>query len=247
MQVRPRNALLSLLASLAGAADGTAQDTFAAERARMVEDIVAMARSASAETGKAALSPQVLEAIGRVQRHRFVPSDLKAHAYENRPLAIGSGQTISQPYIVAYMTDVLAPQKAHRVLEVGTGSGYQSAVLAELAGMVFSIEIVDALGRQAATALRDGGYQNVRTRIGDGYLGWPEEAPFDGILVTAAAPEVPQPLVDQLKPGGRLVIPVGGRFGTQEIVIVEKLPDGRTTTRRSLPVRFVPLTRGNPR
>jgi protein-L-isoaspartate(D-aspartate) O-methyltransferase len=145
------------------------------------------------------------------------------------------------------MTELLAPKREHRVLEVGTGSGYQAAVLAELVSSVFSIEIVESLGREADRTLRELGYDNVRTRVGDGYQGWPEEAPFDGIMVTAAATDVPPPLVEQLKPGGRLVIPVGGRFGGKDLLIVEKAPDGKTTTRRSLPVRFVPLTRGAPR
>ena len=234
MEIRPL--LLSLLAVMT---DAVAQDPYAGQRRQMVEEIARMAPPA--------IAPEVLAVMARVPRHRFVPAAQQPHAYENRPLPIGSSQTISQPYIVAFMTDLVAPRREHRVLEVGTGSGYQAAVLAELAGTVFSIEIVESLGREAAHALSDAGYRNVRTRIGDGYLGWPEEAPFDGIVVTAAAPEVPKPLIDQLKPGGRLVIPVGAGPASQEIVIIDKLADGRTTTRRSLPVRFVPLTRGKPR
>jgi protein-L-isoaspartate(D-aspartate) O-methyltransferase len=224
-----------------------AQDPYAAPRRLMIAEIAAMARATAAETGRPAMAPEVLAAMEKVPRHRFVPARLRAYAYENRPQPIGSGQTISQPYVVALMTDLLAPRREHRVLEVGTGSGYQAAVLAELAGAVYSIEIVASLGREAARTLTELGYRNVHVRIGDGYQGWPEEAPFDGIMVTAAAPDIPQPLLEQLKPGGRLVIPVGGRFGGQDLLVVDKTPDGKTTIRRSIAVRFVPLTRGAPR
>jgi protein-L-isoaspartate(D-aspartate) O-methyltransferase len=142
------------------------------------------------------------------------------------------------------MTDLLEAKATDVVLEIGTGSGYQAAVLAELAAKVYTIEIVEAIGKRAAIALGELGYRNIAARIGDGYNGWPEAAPFDGVIVTAAAPQIPQPLVDQLKPGGRLVIPVGGQWQTQELMVIEKRPDGGTTTKRSLPVRFVPLTRG---
>jgi protein-L-isoaspartate(D-aspartate) O-methyltransferase len=243
-----RAAVLALLALVSARPhDAGAQDPYATQRRQMVAEVVAMARWAAADSGRTGMAPEVLAALEKVPRHRFVPAELRGHAYENRPLPIGSGQTISQPYIVAYMTDLLGVKRDHRVLEIGTGSGYQAAVLAELAGSVFSIEIVEKLGREAGATLRDLGYDNVRTRIGDGYQGWPEQAPFDAIMVTAAAPEIPQPLIDQLKPGGRLVIPVGARFGGQELLLVEKMSDGKTTTRRSLSVRFVPLTRGQPR
>lgn len=243
-----RAAVLALITVLsARPQDVDAQDPYAAQRRQMTADVVAMARWAAADSGRTAIAPEVIAAMEKVPRHRFVPAEVRGHAYENRPLSIGSGQTISQPYIVAFMTDLLSVKRDHRVLEVGTGSGYQAAVLAELAGTVFSIEIVEKLGREAAATLRELGYSNVRTRIGDGYQGWPEEAPFDAIMVTAAAPEIPQPLIDQLKAGGRLVIPVGGRLGGQELLLVEKTRDGKTTTRRSLSVRFVPLTRGRPR
>ncbi|OGA22516.1 MAG: protein-L-isoaspartate O-methyltransferase [Betaproteobacteria bacterium RIFCSPLOWO2_02_FULL_65_24] len=243
-----RAMLLFLLASLFVPANGAGpRDPYAEPRRLMIAEIAAMARATAAETARPAIAAEVLAAMEKVPRHRFVPAPLRAYAYENRPQPIGSGQTISQPYIVALMTDLLAPRRDHRVLEVGTGSGYQAAVLAELAGTVYTIEIVESLGREAARTLAELGYNNVRTRIGDGYQGWPEEAPFDGIMVTAAASDVPQPLIGQLKPGGRLVIPVGGRFGGQDLLIVEKRPDGKTTTRRSVAVRFVPLTRGAPR
>ena len=185
----------------------------------------------------------VLDAIGKVPRHRFVPKEWQSRAYADGPLPIGHGQTISQPYIVAEMTQALQLTKDDRVLEIGTGSGYQAAVLAEIAGAVYSIEIIESLGREAARALSAAGYRNVHTRIGDGYAGWPEQAPFDAIMVTAAAPEVPQPLIDQLKPGGRLVIPVGAQGGAQELYVIEKDARGTVTRRKALDVRFVPLTR----
>jgi protein-L-isoaspartate(D-aspartate) O-methyltransferase len=219
------------------------QDRYAAQRDGMVRQIAALARITGAETGLPVFSKRVMAAMGRVARHRFVPPSQESQAYEDRPLPIGDGQTISQPYIVALMTELLAPKPGDAVLEVGTGSGYQAAVLSELVAKVYTIEIVEPLGRKAAATLGALGYGNVVARIGDGYHGWPEHAPFDGIVVTAAAPEVPQPLVDQLKPGGRLVIPVGGRFDVQQLLIIEKKADGSTLTRKTIPVRFVPLTR----
>jgi protein-L-isoaspartate(D-aspartate) O-methyltransferase len=185
----------------------------------------------------------VIAAMRRVQRDRFVPPALVASAYDNRPLPIGEGQTISQPFIVALMTDLLEPKRSDRVLEVGTGSGYQAAVLAECVAKVYSIEIVRSLGERAAAVLKELGYANIETRIGDGYKGWPEAAPFDAIIVTAAPDHIPQPLLDQLKPGGRMVIPVGHQIGGQDLLVVEKSADGRTIKRNMLPVRFVPLTR----
>ncbi len=202
-----------------------------------------MARETGGETGRPRFSDAVMAAMGKVPRHRFVPTPQDIFAYENRPLPIGEGQTISQPYIVALMTDLLDPKPADSVLEVGTGSGYQAAVLAELVAKVTTIEIVAPLGRRAMRLLDELGYRNVTVRIGDGYGGWPAAAPFDAIIVTAAPATIPQPLVDQLKPGGRMVIPVGGSSDVQQLLVVEKHSDGRTTTRRTLPVRFVPLTR----
>lgn len=240
--------MLRLVASLALAVvlmteESIAQDRYAAERTRMVAEIAAMARETGIETGRPVFAEPVMAAIQKVQRHSFVPAELRDRAYDNRPLPIGDGQTISQPYIVALMTELLDPKPGHTVLEVGTGSGYQAAVIAEIVAKVYTIEIVEELGSRAAATLSGLGYRNVISRVGDGYHGWKEHAPFDGILVTAAPAEVPQPLIDQLKPGGRLVIPVGGRFDVQDLVVIEKKADGSTTTRRTIPVRFVPLTR----
>ena len=190
------------------------------------------------------MSPQVRAALAKVERHRFVPSDQQSLAYRNHPLPIGSGQTISQPYIVALSTDLVEPQPGQRVLEIGTGSGYQAAILAEIVSKVYSIELVPSLGKEAADRLRTLGYANVEVRIGDGYAGWPEQAPFDAIVVTAAAPRVPQALVDQLKPGGRMVIPVGTSYEAQQLLLIVKRPDGTVERKSVLAVRFVPLVPG---
>ena len=222
-----------------------AADELGVRRDRMVAEIEQLVRETQRETGRAVLHERVIAALRKVDRHRFVPTSYSAQAYENRPLAIGAGQTISQPFIVALMTDLLNVGPGDNVLEVGTGSGYQAAVLAEIVGTVYSIEIIEPLGREAARALSAAGYRNVHTRIGDGYAGWPEQAPFDGIIVTAAATEVPQPLVDQLKPGGRLVIPVGAQGGAQVLYVVEKDARGEVSRRKALDVRFVPLTRNH--
>jgi protein-L-isoaspartate(D-aspartate) O-methyltransferase len=183
--------------------------------------------------------PRVLDAMRRVERHRFVPESQRPFAYQDRPLPIGHGQTISQPYIVAVMTEAARVQPGARVLEIGTGSGYQAAVLSLLAGQVLSIEVVEPLAEAAAARLESLGYRNVTVRAGDGYRGWPERAPFDAILVTAAPPEIPPPLLDQLAIGGRLVAPVGE--GSQELVVVTRTAAG-LTRRHLLPVRFVPMT-----
>jgi protein-L-isoaspartate(D-aspartate) O-methyltransferase len=187
--------------------------------------------------------PEVLAAMRRTPRHAFVPAEVRDFAYTDQPLPIGYGQTISQPFIVALMTELLEVERGDRVLEVGTGSGYQAAVLADVGAEVRSIEIVPELGERAAATLRSRGYTNVTTTIGDGYHGWPEHAPYDGIVVTAAASHVPAPLVAQLAPGGRMVIPIGGAFATQQLMLIEKRPDGTLTNRQVLPVSFVPLTR----
>jgi len=220
-----------------------AQD-FDARRVRMIEEIDAMYAATRAETGLAAMSPAVRAAMARVERHRFVPESQRDAAYGNHPLPIGAGQTISQPYIVALSTDLVAPRPGHTVLEIGTGSGYQAAVLAEIVSQVYTIELIPDLGRAAAARLAAAGHANVEVRIGDGYAGWPEKAPFDGIVVTAAAPQVPQALVDQLKPGARLVIPVGATHAVQELRVLTKRADGGVDERRVLPVRFVPLVPG---
>ena len=183
---------------------------------------------------------RVLGALRKVPRHEFVPAYLRSQAYRDEPLPIGRGQTISQPYIVAYMTEELAPRSGDRILEIGTGSGYQTAVLAELAARVFTVELVETLGRTAEELLRGLGYDNIDFRVGNGAQGWPEEAPFDGIIVTAAARRIPPALVEQLKDGGRLVLPVGEVFDVQELLLVVK-EGRRTATKRLLPVRFVPL------
>ena len=209
----------------------------------MVAEIERDVRVTATMTGRAALDPRVMAAIGRVPRHRFVPAALRHRAYDNRPLPIGHEQTISQPFIVALMTDLAEVDASDRVLEVGTGSAYQAAILAELAARVYTIEIIAALGRQAAALLRELGYDNVATRIGDGYRGWPEAAPFDAIVVTAAPEQIPQPLIDQLAPGGRLVTPVGPVGGEQALVVLRKDADGSTVMRTVIAVRFVPLTR----
>jgi protein-L-isoaspartate(D-aspartate) O-methyltransferase len=231
-------AALSLLVATAAAAE----THFAAAREDMVRTIEALAKTVPLASGGSDIDPAVLGAMREVPRHELVPESVRGAAYENQPLLIGQGQTISQPYIVALMTSLAKPAKDHVVLEVGTGSGYQAAVLARLVSHVYSIEIVEPLARQAAGRLKALGYDNVTVRQGDGYKGWAEHAPFDAIVVTAAASHIPPPLVEQLKPGGRMVIPVGETFSTQNLVLVEKDRDGRSHTRALLPVRFVPLT-----
>ncbi|MGD9000841.1 MAG: protein-L-isoaspartate(D-aspartate) O-methyltransferase [Granulosicoccaceae bacterium] len=208
----------------------------------MVEIIAEGVRETSIYIDKVALDPRVMSAMGKVPRHEFVPLPLRPIAYENRPLPIGYGQTISQPYIVALMTDLLKPQADDRALEIGTGSGYQAAILAELVKEVYTIEIIDALGEKARSRLQALHYENVGVRTGDGYYGWEEHAPFDVIVVTAAASHIPPPLIQQLKRGGRMVIPIGSQFMVQQLVFVEKDHDGKVTTRQIIPVMFVPLT-----
>lgn len=220
----------------------SAADDYTAARQELVREIEARVRDTRADLGKDVLDPRVIAAIGRVPRHEFVPEALRPLAYLNRPLPIGHEQTISQPYIVAIMTDLLAIPRAGRVLEVGTGSGYQAAVLAELGVEVYSIEIVEPLGLAARALLERLGYSNVQVRIGDGFAGWPEAAPFDAIIVTAAAPETPPPLLAQLRPGGRMIIPLDNRSGFQDLVLIGKDADGTVRREEILPVIFVPLT-----
>ena len=210
----------------------------------MVSEVDAMYAETQGETGFAAMSPAVRAALGKAERHRLVPASQAAAAYRNLPLPIGSGQTISQPYIVALSTDLLDLDSGSTVLDVGTGSGYQAAVLAEIAAKVFSIELIEPLGEAARKRLEALGYGNIELRVGDGYKGWPEKAPFDAIVVTAAAPRIPRALVDQLKPGGRMVIPLGGDGEVQWLQLVTKRADGGYDERRILPVRFVPLVPG---
>jgi protein-L-isoaspartate(D-aspartate) O-methyltransferase len=210
-----------------------AEDTQAAARRRMVNEQIA---------DRDVTDRRVLEAMRTVPRHRFVPPAMASRAYDDSPLPIGHNQTISQPFIVAHMTEALDIQSSHKVLEIGTGSGYQAAVLGELARIVYTIEIVPDLARGAAATLKALGYSNVHVRAGDGYAGWPEQAPFDRIMLTAAPEEIPKPLIDQLAPRGRLLAPVGEQGAVQWLTIVDKTPQG-VTQRRTLPVRFVPFTR----
>ena len=239
-----RRVLLASGAAWCAMRAARAQDAYAAARAQMVREIERDAKATAATTRRERLADHVIAAMRKVPRHRFVAPEFAAAAYDNRPLPIGEGQTISQPFIVALMTDLAQPRRGDRVLEVGTGSGYQAAVLAECGAQVYTIEIVRSLGERAAALLKELDYTNIEVRIGDGYQGWPAAAPFDAILVTAAPDHIPQPLVDQLKPGGRIVIPVGSQFGRQDLLVIEKDRDGRTIKRTALPVRFVPLTRG---
>src|SRR5687767_13163699 len=239
---RPPAPVIGLLAATwMFAAPGRAEEARSDERAEMVETIEAHARYAPEAVEARAIDPAVLEVMRAVPRHEFVPEAERRLAYQDMPLPIGYGQTISQPFIVALMTDLLDLKPGATVLEIGTGSGYQAAVLSPLAARVFTIEIVPELGASARAVLQRLGYANVETKVGDGYYGWPEAAPFDGIVVTAAAGTVPPPLVQQLKPGGRMVIPVGSRFAVQHLMLVEKDRNGSVTTRQLLPVQFVPL------
>ena len=209
----------------------------------MAREVEEDARATASETGRAALDARVLQVLRTIPRHQFVPPDVRGAAYANRPLPIGHGQTISQPYIVALMTDLLRVDRADVVLEVGTGSGYQAAILSPLVKQVHTVEIIEPLAKQAMQRLRVLGYRNVVVHHADGYNGWKAAAPFDAIIVTAAATHIPPPLIQQLKPGGRMVIPVGGPFATQSLMLVEKTAAGKVRTREVLPVRFVPLTR----
>lgn len=224
--------------------DRAAEDRHALARILMVEEIRAMAHEVG-DYAPRSISEKVLSIMAKVPRHRFVPEDETSSAYYNHPLPIGHGQTISQPYIVALMTELLALDKQDSVLEVGTGSGYQTAILAEIAGKVYSMEIVEPLATRASNLLGELGYANVQVKLGDGNEGWPEHAPFDVIIVTAAADHVPQPLLDQLKPGGRMVIPVGSWLHIQELILITKTLNGMPRHENILPVSFVPLTGGH--
>ncbi len=238
-------ALLVMCAGLAAATIPAAANDYAAERQALVREIRANVRETSEYIGQSSLDERVMRVMAEVPRHEFVPASLQDDAYENRPLPIGHGQTISQPYIVALMTELVSPDPNDRVLEIGTGSGYQAAVLAELVDKVYSVEIVPPLGTEAAQRLQRLGYENIETRIGDGYYGWSDAAPFDAIVVTAAASHIPPPLVQQLRPGGTMLIPVGSRFQVQQLTLVSKDESGKVFTRQVLPVRFVPLTGGH--
>jgi len=217
-------------------------DNFEPQRRRLLDEIANDAVQTANYTGRGFFSSKVMTALGKVDRRRFVPDDLVNSAYGNYPLPIGKGQTISQPYIVALMTDLLDLNVGDRVLEVGTGSGYQAAVLAELVSQVYSVEVVETLGSQARAKLQDLGYKNISLKIDDGCLGWPEYAPYDAIIVTAAPEKIPEALSQQLKPGGKMIIPLGQAYAAQELMLAEKHVDGSLITREVLPVRFVPLT-----
>jgi protein-L-isoaspartate(D-aspartate) O-methyltransferase len=217
------------------AASLLAQDPFAAERERMVRTQI---------QERDVRNPEVLRVMRLVPRHLFIPESARAQAYEDHPVPVGYGQTISQPYIVGLMTELLEPRRDLKVLEIGTGSGYQAAVLSGLVKQLFSIEIVPELARSASALLQQLGYRNVTVRWGDGYKGWPEQAPFDRIIVTAAPPELPKALLDQLKPGGKLVAPVGSTVFGQDLIVVDKTPDGKLRRRSVIPVMFVPMVKG---
>jgi len=212
------------------------------ERDLMVLTIANIAAT-SGPTGN--IDRDVLQAMRKVPRHVLVPKEVRSRAYENLTLPIGYDQTISQPYIVALMTDLLDTRLEHRVLEIGTGSGYQAAVLSQLVRQVYTIEIVEPLAERASRQLRELGYSNVTVRAGDGYVGWPEHAPFDRIMVTAGASHIPQPLIDQLKVGGKMVIPVGKSWNRLQLTLVEKTKTGKLKTQKVLPVAFVPLVRAS--
>ncbi len=236
-----RRSNLTALTAFALSVAAVSADEFAGERRLMVEDIERIAASVARQTGFDKLDPRVAQALREVPRHEFVPSAQRGSAYRDRPLSIGQGQTISQPFIVGLMTQLLQIKDDDRVLEVGTGSGYQAAVLSRLAADVFSVEINPKLGKAARKVLDRLNYANVRTKIGDGYDGWKEHAPFDAIIVTAAPDHIPPALIEQLKPNGRMVIPVGG--AGQDLMLVTKNADGTTTSTTVVPVRFVPLVR----
>lgn len=234
--------LIAVIAAGAGHSPAAASEPdYAGERAALIDEVRDYARQYSPR----GVDEKVLQAMMSVERHKFVPEGSRRQAYNNHPLPIGYGQTISQPYIVALMTDLLKISSNDSVLEIGTGSGYQAAVLAELAGRVYSIEIVEPLAKLVKERLARLGFDNVTTRMGDGYYGWEEHAPFDSIIVTAAASHVPPPLIEQLKPGGRMVIPVGGQFLTQYLLLIEKDRNGEVTSQQIMAVRFVPLTGGH--
>jgi protein-L-isoaspartate(D-aspartate) O-methyltransferase len=232
--------ILALLLGTPGTLD--AAEHYEDLRRNLIRQIIDNVHSTSRYLKKTALDEQVMNAMFDVPRHLFVPKEYIQHAYENRPLPIGEGQTISQPYIVAIMTDLLSIKPTDVILEVGTGSGYQTAVLAKLSRHVYTIEIIKTLQRSSAERLKRQGYTNITTKLSDGYYGWQDYAPFDAIMVTAAAGQIPPPLIKQLKPGGKMVIPVGGAFMTQYLMLVEKNINGTISTRQILPVRFVPLT-----
>lgn len=238
-----RAMIIGLSVALCATLPACTQPSYDAQRVSLALEIERHVFETRGYTGRSRLDAAVMNAMRTVPRHEFVPAEMRDYAYANRPLPIGEGQTISQPYIVALMTDLAGVDADSIVLEVGTGSGYQAAVLAEIVSHVYTIEIIGTLGRRAAQTLERLGYQNVTVRIGDGYLGWPAFAPFDAIVVTAAPEAVPSPLIEQLRVGGKLIVPVGPEGRTQSLQVLEKEPGGAITTTDMLPVAFVPLTR----
>lgn len=241
-QINLKNSLLLTTIMLCLNFTAQAEEDYAMARQNMVRMIENDVRSTRFYLDKENLDEKVMQIMATVPRHEFVPNNEINFAYENRPLSIGYGQTISQPYIVAIMTDLLELQPDSRVLELGTGSGYQAAILSGLVEQVYSIEIVEPLGLAAKKRLKRLGYDNVTVNIGDGYYGWEEQAPFDAIIVTAAGSHIPPPLIKQLKVGGRMIIPVGTLFMTQQLLLVTKQDKAKLVTRQILPVRFVPIT-----
>lgn len=234
--------LLAVAVLLVSPITEAAEKDYLKDRREMIRRIESSVELTRFYIDKSNLDDRVITSMLNVPRHEFVPAGQRAYAYENRPLPIGYGQTISQPYIVALMTDLLEVDKESKILEVGTGSGYQAAVAAQLVKTVYTIEIIEPLAAQAAARFKKLGYENIISKTGDGYYGWSEHGPFEAIIVTAAASHVPPPLVRQLKHGGRMVIPVGSRFQTQQLLLVTKDNQGAVRTRQILPVRFVPLT-----
>lgn len=240
MRTRFMTLLVAAILAAGAGADALAQDR---ERAHLLwNEVARQIAFLGDELGFDRLSAPVRQALKDVPREEFVPQKQRPYAYENRPLPIGYAQTISQPLIVAIMSEMLAIEPGHRVFELGTGSGYQAAVLDQLGAEVYSVEIVPELGKRARETLDRTGHGEVKTRIGDGYFGWEEAAPFDAIIVTAASDHIPPPLIRQIKPGGRMLIPVGSRYLTQKLVLVSRDTDGRVSTREVIPVTFVPLT-----
>lgn len=237
--------IAACLISVTFAAISADEQKYSSARQALILEITRLAHDTAEETGRPAISSDVLAAMGRTPRQKFVPEGQSRYAYQNRPLPIGYGQTISQPYLVALMTDLLQVKPGQRVLEIGTGSGYQAAILAEMGTDVYTIEIIEPLAQAAENVLTSLYHKNVTVRQGDGYYGWKQYAPFDAIIVTAAASHVPPMLIEQLRPGGRMVIPLGSSFLVQQLVLVEKAADGRITSQEIAPVKFVPLTGGH--
>ena len=244
MSTREKLMLPALIFFLAASTIYADDADYDRQRARLIESIKADVADTARFIGTNALQTKVMEAMAKVPRHRFVPKQQRLFAYKNQPLPIGYGQTISQPYIVALMTHLLDLKSSDKVLEIGTGSGYQAAILAQLTRSVYSLEIIPELAERAKKTFVQLNLDSIQAKLGDGYYGWEEYAPFDAIIVTAAASHVPPPLVKQLKSGGRMVIPVGSSFFVQYLVVINKDKNGKLSTRQVLPVQFVPLTGG---